>query len=122
MRSARRALTNLPIELDRVLAAIRAGMDAGLAAATTKQIQLDLASAESTVIAWEQEHRTVRSLSASDVGTALDHAGDLAQILKTAERDSRARLYRTLGLELLLDPVGNRVEARVQLCGGGGRI
>jgi hypothetical protein len=31
-------------------------------------------------------------------------------------------LYRTLGLELLLDPVGNRVEARVQLCGGGGRI
>ena len=122
VRSARRALTSLPVELDRVLAAIRAGMDASLAAATTKQIQLDLASAESTVIAWEQQHRTVRSLSASDVGTALDHAGDLAKILKTAERDSRARLYRTLGLELLLDPVGNRVEARVQLCSGGGRI
>jgi hypothetical protein len=31
-------------------------------------------------------------------------------------------LYRTLGLELLLDPVGDRVEARVQLCGGGGGI
>ena len=38
VRSARRALTNLPVELDRVLAAIRAGMDANLAAATTKQI------------------------------------------------------------------------------------
>jgi len=31
-------------------AAIRAGMDANLAAATTKQIQLDLAAAESTVV------------------------------------------------------------------------
>jgi hypothetical protein len=52
----------------------------------------------------------VRSLTAAEVEAALDHAGDLAAILKTAERDSRARLYRTLGLELLLDPVGNRVE------------
>ncbi len=30
VRNARRALTNLPVELDRVLAAIRAGMDANL--------------------------------------------------------------------------------------------
>jgi hypothetical protein len=105
-----------------LVAAIRAGMDANLAAATTKQIQLDLAAAESTVIAWEQQHRTVRSLSAKDVGAALDHAGDLAQLLQTAEREARARSYRTLGLELLLDPVGNRVEARLQLSGGGGRI
>ena len=44
-----RALTNLPVELDPVLGAIRAGMDPKLAAATTKQIQLDLATAESTV-------------------------------------------------------------------------
>ena len=64
----------------------------------------------------------VRSLRATEVGTALDHAGNLAKILKTAERDSRARLYRTLGLQLLLDPVGKRVEARLQLSGGGGRI
>ena len=66
-------------------------MDANLAAATTKQIQLDLATAESTVIPWQQPHRTVRSLSADDVAAALDHAGDLAEILKDAERDSRAR-------------------------------
>jgi site-specific DNA recombinase len=122
VRTARRALATLPVELDRVLAAIRAGMDANLAAATTKQIQLDLANAESTVIAWEQQHRTVRSLSADDVAAALDHAGDLAKILKDAEREARARLYRTLGLQLLLDPVGNRVEARLQLSGGGGGI
>jgi len=64
----------------------------------------------------------VRSLTAGEVGAALDHAGDLAELLTTAERDSRARLYRTLGLELLLDPVGNRVEARLQLSGGGGGI
>jgi hypothetical protein len=66
------------------------------------------------VIAWEQQHRTVRSLSASDVATALDHAGDLAKILKEAEREARARLYRTLGLQLLLD----RSETRSRLgCG-----
>lgn len=122
VRAARQALCDLPVELDRVLAATRAGMDASLAAATTKQIQLDLAAAESAIVAWEQQHRTVRSLTAADVGAALDHAGDLAALLSTAERDSRARLYRTLGLELLLDPVGNRVEARLQLRGGGGRI
>ncbi len=120
--AARRTLTNLPVELDRVLAAIRAGMDPSLAATTTKQIQLDLAAAESTVILWEQQHRTARSLTASEVSSALNHAGDLAKLLKHAERDSRARVYRTLDLELLLDPVRNRVEARVQLCGGGGRI
>ena len=32
--------------------------------------------------------------------------GDLAKILKDAEREARARLYRTLGLQQLLDPVG----------------
>ena len=55
-------------------------------------------------------------------GAALDHAGDLAKILKDAEREARARLYRTLRLQLLLDPVRNRVEARLHLSGGRGRI
>ena len=81
-----------------MLAAIRAGVDANLAAATTKQIQLDLAGAESTVATWEHQHTAVRSLTADDVNAALDHAGDLAKILKHAEREARARLYRTLGL------------------------
>lgn len=48
----------------------------------------------------------MRSLTAAEVGSPLDHAGDLATVLKAAERGSRARLYRALGLELLLDPVG----------------
>jgi Na+-translocating ferredoxin:NAD+ oxidoreductase RNF subunit RnfB len=54
-----------------VLAAICAGMDASLAAATTKQIQLDLAAAESTVATWEHQHTAVRSLTADDVNAAL---------------------------------------------------
>ncbi len=110
------------MELDRVLAAIRAGLDASLAVSTTKQIQLDLAAAESTMVAWEQQHKTVRSLTFDEVAGALDHAGDLTHLLQTAEREPRARLYRTLGLKLMLDPVGNRVEAQVQLTSGGGRI
>ena len=122
VRTARRALATLPVELDRVLAAIRAGMDVNLAAATTKQIQLDLAAAETTIASWEHEHSAVRPLTADDVNAALDHAGDLASLLKDAEREARARLYRTLGLQLLLDPVSDRVEARLQLSGGGGGI
>ena len=49
---------------------------------------------------------------------------DLAQLLQEAERETRARLYRTLDLVLNLDPVGDppTLEVRLQLCGGGGRI
>lgn len=46
VQAARRTLRELPLELDRVLAAIRAGMDPTLAATTTRQIQRDLATAE----------------------------------------------------------------------------
>ncbi len=52
VQAARRALRELPVELDRVLAAIRAGMDPNLAVITTKQIQRDLATAEATITAW----------------------------------------------------------------------
>lgn len=90
-----------------------------IAAATTKQIQLDLAAVESNVVSWEQQHRTVRSLSAAEVGAVLDHADGLAELLKTASRD---RPYRTLGLDLLLAPVGNRFEARLQPIGGGAGV
>jgi hypothetical protein len=65
-----------------------------------------------------------RPLSADEFNLALDHAGDLAQLLQEAERETRARLYRTLDLVLNLNPVGNppTLDVRLQLCGGGGRI
>ena len=49
---------------------------------------------------------------------------DPDSLLQDAERETRARLYQTLDLELLLDPVGDppTLELRLQLCGGGGRI
>ena len=124
VQAARRALRELPLELDRILAAIRAGMDPTLATATTKQIQRDLAAADAAVAAWDHCRTTQRPLTRQDVAMALDHAGDLACLLKTAEREPRARLYRTLGLTLLLDPLGETptLQASVQLCGGGGRI
>jgi site-specific DNA recombinase len=61
VQAARRALRDLPVELDRVLAAIRAGMDPDLAVITTKQIQRDLAAAEATITAWEQATHRPRS-------------------------------------------------------------
>ena len=120
---ARRSLRNLPIELDRVLDAIRAGLDPHLAASTTKTIQRDIATAQATIDAWERGREEVKPLSAAEITAALDHAGDLASLLKTAEREPRAQLYRALGLELRVDVVGDpTVEARLLLCGGGGRI
>ena len=95
------------MELDRVLAAIRAGMDPDLA-----------------IAAWEHEHQRAQPLSAEDIHQALEHAGDLAGLLAEAERETRARLYRTLDLVLNLDPVGDppTLDVRLQLCGGGGGI
>ena len=123
VQAARRARWDLPVELDRVLAAIRAGMDPDLAVITTKQIQRDLAAAEATVTAWEHQHDDPAPLTADEIREALDHAGDLAAMPSEA-RETRARLYQALDLELLLDPVGDSptLDVRLQLCGGGGRI
>lgn len=124
VQTARRSLTQLAIELDRVLAAIRSGMDPDLATATTKQIQRELASAQATVDEWDRGHQTIDRLTANEVALALDHAGSLAKVLKRAEREPRARVYRTLGLQLQLDVVTSplKLDARLLLCGGGGRI
>ncbi len=124
IQAARRALSSLPVELDRVLAAIRAGMDPDLATATTKQIQREMGAAQATLATWEHVNQPSRPLSTDDINLALDHAGNLAQLLQEAERGTRARLYRTLDLVLNLDPVGDppTLDVRLQLCGGGGRI
>ena len=112
------------MELDRVLSAIRSGMDPDLATGTTKQIQRELGAAQATITTWEHEHQHAQPLSAEDIHQALEHAGDLAGLLAEAERETRARLYRTLDLVLNLDPVGDppTMDVRLQLCGGGGRI
>jgi hypothetical protein len=115
---------DLPVELDRVLAAIRAGMDPDLAVITTKQIQRDLAAAEPPSPPGSSSTTHRQPLTADEIREALDHAGDLAAMLSEAERETRARLYQALDLELLLDPVGDSptLDVRLQLCGGGGRI
>jgi site-specific DNA recombinase len=122
VQAARRALRELPVELDRVLDAIRAGMDPQLATATTRKIQAELVAAEATLAAWDAEHDQQQPLTADDIATALDHAGSLTALLAESERETRARLYRTLDLDLQLDPVQETLEARLQLHGGGGRI
>jgi site-specific DNA recombinase len=124
VRGARRALTTLSVELDRVLAAVRAGMDPDLAVSTTKRIQQELASAQAIVDEWDRGHQRERLLTTDEISLALDHAGSLTQLLAESEREPRARLYRTLGLELQLDVVADpkTIDVRLQLCGGGGRI
>ena len=122
--AARRALCDLPVELNRVMNALRAGMDPELAVTTTRKIQLDLAAAEATIAAWGRSNVTPEPVTAERIAATLDSAGDVATILKSVRREPRARLYRTLGLELRLNTLGKppTAEARLLLCGGGGRI
>lgn len=124
VQQARRAQAELPVELDRIISAIRAGMDPDLATAATKQIQRDLAAAHATITAYELKNTKARTLTRDEITAALDHAGSLAQMLHDSERETRARLYQALNLELNLDPVGESptLDVRLQLCGGGGRI
>ncbi len=51
-------------------------------------------------------------------------AAGIAGLLAESERETRARVYRTLDLVLNLDPVGDppTLDLRLQLNGGGGRI
>ncbi len=77
-------------------------MDPDLATSTTKQIQRELGAAQAALATWEHEHQHAQPLSAEDINLALDHAGDFARLLAEAERETRARLYRTLDLVLNL--------------------
>ncbi|MGD9797714.1 MAG: hypothetical protein AB7V15_06365, partial [Acidimicrobiia bacterium] len=74
---------------------------------------------DTTLAAWDADHDQQQPLTADDIATALDHAGTLAALLADAERETRARLYRTLDLVLQLDPVQETLDVRLQLCGGG---
>ena len=123
VKAAQRALRELPAELDRVLAAIRAGWTPP----RRRDHQPDPPRAHRRGgHDHDLEAGTERAapLTAADIHTALDHAGDLAGLLHRGEAETRTRLYRALDLELLLDPVGDppTLDVRLQLCGGGGRI
>lgn len=64
---ARHQESRLAVELNRVIAAIRAGMDPVLAAGQTREIQTGIATATSVVERWERSHERVVPLSEADV-------------------------------------------------------
>lgn len=123
---ARRNRQRLHLELDRVLAAIRAGMAPVLATAQTREIQAEIAAATTVVERWEQSQQRSAPLSEQDVRRALAHAGGPLDVLTGADRTDRAALYRALGISLRYEKdtaTGlERVHARSQLTCSGGRI
>ena len=122
---ARRRQQQLRTELERILAAIRAGMDPELAARETRKIQADIATAEAAIERWERSTDGTRPLTEAEVRGAITDAGGLVGLLAVAERTERAALYRALGLRLTYEKqtTGQElVRARLQLSGGGGRI
>ena len=123
---ARRRRERLELELKRMLAAIRAGMDPTLAAKQTRQIQTDIASARYVVEEWAASHQPAGPLDPSAVRDALAQAGGLVVMLLKADRVDKAALYRELGLTLRYEKQAatgeERVLARLQLWRGGGGI
>lgn len=122
---ARRQRTQLRTELDRMLAAIRAGMDPELAARETRKIQADIATAEAAIERWERSADRASPLTEVDVRSAITDAGGLVGLLAVADRTERAALYRALGIGLTYErqTTGHElVRARLSLSGGGGRI
>jgi len=121
---ARRDAKRLATELDRLLAAIRAGLDPVLAAGETRKVQVELAVAEGVIRSWDAEADTARPLTHAQVFGALRTAGGMVGLLGNADRAQRARLYAELGITLDYEreTATERVHVRSQLSGGGGRI
>jgi hypothetical protein len=119
---ARRDARRLATELDRLLAAIRAGLDPVLAAGETRKVQAELALAEAVVRSWDADPDMARPLTHSQVLGALSAAGGIAGLLGNADRAQRARLYTELGvtLDYERETATERVHVRSQLSGGGG--
>ena len=121
---ARRDTHRLAVELDRLLAAIRAGVDPVLAAGETRKVQLELAAAEATIRAWDDSPDRTQPLTHDQVLVALTAAGGIVGLLKGADRTQRSKLYTELGITIAYqrDAATERVLVRSQLSGGGGRI
>jgi DNA invertase Pin-like site-specific DNA recombinase len=123
---ARHRERRLGVELERVLAALRAGMDPALAASQTRKIQANIVGARSAIERWERSHERPTPLHEEEVRAVLVEAQGMISLLAAAERSERAALYRSLGLALRYErkaPTGQElVHARLELCGGGGWI
>jgi site-specific DNA recombinase len=122
---ARREVLRLTTELDRLLAAIRAGLDPVLAAGETRIVQAELADAEATVRAWDgATPDRAAPLTAEQVNAVLTETGGLVGLLRDADRTEKAKLYADLNLsiEYQREAATERLLVRSQLRSGGGRI
>lgn len=126
VKQARRQQKRLQQELDRLVAAIRAGMDPTLAAPETRRIQAEITNAALAVSEWERSNRRPGGLTEAQIRAALTEAGGLIRLLQRANRVDRAALYRALRLSLRYEKEAatgqEKIHARLQLTRSGGRI
>ena len=83
---ARHREQRLGVELERVLAAIRAGMDPVLAAGQTRKIQADLMAARSVIERWGHSHEPPPPLGEPGVRAVLTEARGLVKLLEEQPR------------------------------------
>lgn len=111
-------------ELERLVAALRAGMDPELAVTATRDVQRKPAAAKHTVDEWLSEGTALASLDETEIAAALTRVGGFAALLETATREDRADLYTALGICVEHVVTGEAESARVslELISGGGPI
>jgi hypothetical protein len=90
----------LQAELDRIITAIRAGMDAKLAVAQTRELQTRIETAAATIERWERSAERGPSLTESQVRDVLAESADLVGLLHSGDRVERGHVYRSLNLSL----------------------
>ncbi|GEM_PF-6812284 len=98
--NARLQVQRLETELDRLIAAIRAGMDPALAAPQTGEIQGRIAQARSLIEHSERSRERVGLLTEDDVRSVFGETRDLVQLGRQTDRIDRAALYQALNLSL----------------------
>lgn len=127
IKQARRRQKRLDTELERMIAAIRAGMDPILEATETRKIQDELAATKAAIHDWERSSRATHGcLTETDIRAALTDAGGLIGLLDQADRADRAALYQALGMSLRYEKDAatgvERVHTRLLLKRSGGSV
>ena len=123
---ARNREHRLAVALDRMLDAVRAGMDPTLVAGRTRKIQTDIMTARSIIERWARSHDRPTQLGEADLRAVLTATSGLVKLLGEAERIEQAAPCSPLGLSLKYEkeaPTGRElVRAQLEPNGGGGSI
>ena len=99
-------------KLARYRQALEAGTDPGVVSAWIKEVQADRALAR---VRLTEQSSGPRRLEEEEIVACLEAIGDVSQMIRRADREAKAALYRGLDLRLTYHPVERIVRAEGSL-------